>query len=736
MAGKTSPKKATKRAPKKAAKKRRRKSADTDERAAGLGGQVNAFELTSGKAHPLAYDTFVQHLMGYAYAAIRAVAQGVSEQPVNFYTKPPGAKRKTDWQPLPEKHPLVDLLSGKVNAAKWTFRELMEDTVGFLELTGNAYWYKARDKNGKGKPRELWPLAANEVKVLLSKNPRDRQIVGYLWTPVKGEEGERIPADDVVHFKLFNPRSRFYGLAPFAACAHSQNADEAIVRAQDYMMRSVLSPAAVFVNKGKRRLTQKDRKRMDLLLKRHMSASRVGRALYLSGDWDMKDLNKTPKEMDFAASGKITRDRILGVFGVSPGVLGLLENASRSNVEATTYTFAKYTLKPILSLMEDRINADISLEFGENLVAEFDDPVPRDREADRADWESAGKLGFVTANEYRQEFLGLEKTDDGDERLVPMNYVPASMVGTALGAGGGGGGEPEEVEEDPAFKPDEDGVVAAEHVERAMRDALAEMTAGELANWVADVEAESVVLDGGMREHTEELVKTGAATEAAVLGIDPTDINMSAEPFVKALNERARDHWAETVNLTNRDELQVVIAQGMEDGLSTKEVANQIQGHFEDVSVSRSRLISRTEIVGSLNSGSNALHKTAGIERKEWLATMDSRVRPSHGDTFPAGANRQVVSIDEPFIVGGAEMAYPGDPAGPAKEVCDCRCAQLPVLVPVEEGEAGFTADERAEIADMWLKQFDGPEEGVAEDLRAYLLAFASRAASRLLAAG
>jgi hypothetical protein len=30
--------------------------------------------------------------------------------------------------------------------------------------------------------------------------------------------------------------------------------------------------------------------------------------------------------------------------------------------------------------------------------------------------------------------------------------------------------------------------------------------------------------------------------------------------------------------------------------------------------------------------------------------------------------------MDEPFTVGGASLMYPGDPAGPAEEVINCRC--------------------------------------------------------------
>ena len=44
-------------------------------------------------------------------------------------------------------------------------------------------------------------------------------------------------------------------------------------------------------------------------------------------------------------------------------------------------------------------------------------------------------------------------------------------------------------------------------------------------------------------------------------------------------------------------------------------------------------------------------------------------------------AGGQVRGIDEPFIVGGAQLRYPGDPQGPARETVQCRCALTTRLV-------------------------------------------------------
>ncbi|GAS98810.1 Gp8 [Mycolicibacterium canariasense] len=54
---------------------------------------------------------------------------------------------------------------------------------------------------------------------------------------------------------------------------------------------------------------------------------------------------------------------------------------------------------------------------------------------------------------------------------------------------------------------------------------------------------------------------------------------------------------------------------------------------------------------------------------KTWIATNDAKTRATH---WAADGSR--VPIDAKFTVGGAELAYPGDPTGPPEEVYNCRC--------------------------------------------------------------
>jgi uncharacterized protein with gpF-like domain len=61
-----------------------------------------------------------------------------------------------------------------------------------------------------------------------------------------------------------------------------------------------------------------------------------------------------------------------------------------------------------------------------------------------------------------------------------------------------------------------------------------------------------------------------------------------------------------------------------------------------------------------------------GVEEKEWLSARDTHVRDSH-----ISIDGEIVKMIDRFSNG---LRYPGDPEGPAGEIINCRCIELPVI--------------------------------------------------------
>lgn len=122
---------------------------------------------------------------------------------------------------------------------------------------------------------------------------------------------------------------------------------------------------------------------------------------------------------------------------------------------------------------------------------------------------------------------------------------------------------------------------------------------------------------------------------------------------------------------TTREQIVNQIAKGQQAGEGVDQIAKRIAGNVGIISRQRGALIARTETHGAANYGADGAARATGLTlRKEWVAAEDERTRESHSE-----ANGQIVDMDQPFDVGNERLMYPGDPAGSAGNIINCRCA-------------------------------------------------------------
>ena len=155
----------------------------------------------------------------------------------------------------------------------------------------------------------------------------------------------------------------------------------------------------------------------------------------------------------------------------------------------------------------------------------------------------------------------------------------------------------------------------------------------------------------------------------------------------EAAVEYARKHGAvavtEITGTTQSQAMKIITdatAAGLTEGLSEIEIARNIQAQIEESSGTlsrlRSRVIARTETHGAMGAANEAAAVATGLPlMKEWVAASGERTRPDH-----AAASGQKVHLDKPFKVGADSLMYPGDPAGSAKQIVNCRCASVHIV--------------------------------------------------------
>lgn len=121
--------------------------------------------------------------------------------------------------------------------------------------------------------------------------------------------------------------------------------------------------------------------------------------------------------------------------------------------------------------------------------------------------------------------------------------------------------------------------------------------------------------------------------------------------------------------------------------LSKKELAAAAALRLRQLSVGRLNTIAATETQNPAEQAKQTEFESLsdfqyqGIhertKQKEWVAILDNVTRADHAE-----ADGQIVVFDEPYIVGGQKLMFPGDMSLGATidNVINCRCSSVPII--------------------------------------------------------
>lgn len=246
----------------------------------------------------LATNTRVYQQSPWVYVAVNRIAEAAALVPLRVF-RLEGERRVEVIR-----HPLETLLDSP-NPYLSRF-ELMEQTVGMLELCGNAYWFLAGD--GKGTPVEIWTLAPDRITIVPDPN---RYVRGYLYEI----DGQRIPLEpeEVIHFKRWHPANDYYGLSALEAARLAVTSDRAMAQ-WNHNTFGMENGVPAGIVKIKEFVSEADIER----IKREWRSSYGGpqrRTAFLRGDnIEWQNIGLSHHELDFLKGREAHRDEILIYF--------------------------------------------------------------------------------------------------------------------------------------------------------------------------------------------------------------------------------------------------------------------------------------------------------------------------------------------------------------------------------------------------------------------------------------
>jgi len=330
----------------------------------------------------------------WVYVAVNRIAEAAALVPLRVVRHARGERIQLGH------HPVLTLLE-RPNPRLSRF-ELFEQTVGALELHGNAYWFLAGDD--RGQPVEIWPLPPDRLRII----PDARDLVrGYIYEV----DGQRIPLEpaEIIHFRRWNPSDDFYGLSTLQAARLAIASDRAMAQwnhaafGQD---RGV--PAGIVMVKDF--ISDADFERLKRDWRTSYGAGERRTAFLRGASVTWQNIGLSHQDLDFLNGRRAHREEILNLFGVPVGLLS--ENATEANAKVAERLFIERTLWPKLVRIAGKITGDLLPFWGPDLSLEFDDIRPTDAQA-RLD-ELRAAYPVLTINELRARYFHMPPVDWGD----------------------------------------------------------------------------------------------------------------------------------------------------------------------------------------------------------------------------------------------------------------------------------------------------------------------------------
>jgi HK97 family phage portal protein len=626
----------------------------------------------------------------WVYACVRRLSDQAASVPLVVWKK--SGVRKVEWRRTKE-HPL-ELLLQRPNP-RMTGLGLNKSMTTYLNLAGNNFWYVVEVN---GSPVELWPLRPDRVAPIPSKTDF---ISGYEYN-IEGHIS-RFSANDIVHFTFFDPGDDFLGMSPLQAAAKIVDTDnEARDWNKNSMENRAVPPGGLSTDAN---LSDPQFDRLNNEIKDKYSGSRNARKpILLEAGLKWQSFAMSPVEMDFIESRKFNVTEICSSFGVDPILIGFNEKSSYNNYETAKKALWEDTIIPNLEDIVARINHDLTPRFGDQfwvqpdlsdvpaLQEKFDDKVKAGKEL----WQMG--VPFSKINERLE--LGMDDVPDADVQWVPVNMIPMNQQEE----------EEDDVEENPksfgsaslklfnlqtneqrtehwkSFERVRQGWYRSiekrtkkqfKEEQKAIKKAIGDSTDGLTVRLSKAIKKQdkswAKFLTQVNIDVTQDFGKRANEGFKSIEVFETKDFDVFKEGIKLWIAENVGEKVKEILE-TTLDDLKSEIETAIDEGETIPEIASKVAKLYDGYQGYRSTLIARTEVISSSNAGSHFAAEQTGLKlKKSWLATSGKRTRQWH-----KAANGQTKKIDEPFVVKGEKLMFPGDTTlgASGNNIIQCRCTQ------------------------------------------------------------
>ncbi len=544
---------------------------------------------------------------------------------------------------------------------------------------------------------------------------------------------------EVIQSKLPNPYLYWRGLSPLTVAMAPAQTDFA---GEQYLKGLWLNNADTGVIVTTDQILNDDQRRAieSALRERKRKAGTPDRPLFLFGGATVQKPGLSMLDMEFIKTRGFLRQEIFAILKVPETLAGftadLNDGGAGGSLEAQKASFIESTIGALCGRIESAFEPIVET-FGDDLVGWFDiDSLPIMQAARRARWETGTKMFSigVPLNDINVNLdLGLPEYKWGKDSYLPFNLQNVSKSDDSLPSEGGDAATGDKQDggkgADPFARmgkllaslrsPDNGrtGTVRSpkldvvelwtKHVTARKaqvnlfkgkvskvlmtfrKKALAkldevhlEKSAGRL-NWEARGLVDIIFshLDFGKALVSELdnpqkslLEQAGKELLAEVGYSDPWEYPPQA--VIEFIADRKQSILG--CGQTVRDAINSTLVEGIEAGETHLQLAARVKAVFNSMADYEAKRVAMTEVNMGYNTARQQAMTDAGIEYKAWLSSHGPNVRDAHKQAETDYIDNPI-PINEPFIVMGEQLMFPGDDSLGAslENFINCQCVQL-----------------------------------------------------------
>jgi HK97 family phage portal protein len=336
---------------------------------------INAFASGSAGARDTQRQLSMMGEVGTLFGVVHRTTTSTAEVDWRLYRKAASGKDE-DRTPV-ETHAALDLLEAN---PFFSFYDLVEMVQQHIDLSGRGFLILYMI--GKF-PLEIWWARPDRMRPV--PHPT-KYLAGWVYT---GPDGEEVPLSvaEVIPLRMPDPLDPYGGLSPVTALSADLDSTRYAADWNRNFFVNSAEPGGV-VEMPEELDDDEFRKFQERWAEQHRGVSRAHRVALLEGGAHWVDRTVTQKDMQFVQLRTASRDTIMEAYTIHKGELGIAEDVNRANADAGEAIFAKRLTRTRLRRWKAALNGRILPMYGataKGLEFDFDNPVPEDEEAERAE---------------------------------------------------------------------------------------------------------------------------------------------------------------------------------------------------------------------------------------------------------------------------------------------------------------------------------------------------------------